>query len=143
MKMRIQIEIAPGELIDRITILEIKLARIDDTSKLDHVKNELATLSKSADRMRESILANSPEKAKLLDKYAVEVKEANEQVWDVLQKQRELEQAKDFGNEFVETSLAVYHVNDKRAIGKKKINELLDTDIAEVKSYPGTETPHA
>lgn len=137
MKMRIQIEIAPGELIDRVTILEIKLAKVDDPSKLEHIRNEYATLTKSVDRMREAVVGNrQAHKLKDLDKYAVEIKEANEKVWDVLQRQRELERAGDFGEEFIQTSLAVYHVNDERAAGKRKINELLDTDIAEVKSYP-------
>ena len=132
--MRIQIEIAPGELIDRITILSIKLARIEDPDKLHHIRNELTTLTQSAHRMRGGLTMNDQAHKLIdLDRFTLEIKE---KVWDVLQRQRELERLDDFGQEFIEVSLAVYHINDERAAGKRKINELLNTDIAEVKSYP-------
>ena len=135
--MRVQIEIAPGELVDRITILEIKLEMIDDPTKLQHIKNEHSILVESVERMRETLIINKQShKLKDLDRYVIEIREANEKIWNVLQRQRELERAGHFGDEFIRVSLAVYHINDERAVGKRKINELLDTDIAEVKSYP-------
>lgn len=133
--MRIQIDIAPGELVDRVTILEIKLARIDNPDKLKHVTAELKTLTASLDKMREWIAANSADKLPELHQHTVQIKEANAKIWDVLQKQRELEQDGSFGREFIEVSLDVYHTNDERADGKRKINELFNTDIAEVKHY--------
>lgn len=114
--------------------MEIKLAKIDDQAKLKHVKNEHDTLAESFDHMRCEII--EPHKVKKLDEYTIEIKKANEKVWDVLQRQRELERAGEFGHEFVKVSLEVYHVNDERAEAKRKINELFGTDIAEVKFYP-------
>jgi len=134
--MRIQIEIAPGELIDRMTILQVKKERIDDPEKLRHVENELDTLSASLMRMRAWMEGNRiTDKLSLLDQHTQEIKTANEKIWDVLQRQRDLENAGDLGEEFIKVSLEVYHVNDRRALAKRKINELLDTDIAEVKEY--------
>lgn len=128
--MRINVEIAPGELVDRITILEVKRDNIKDDSKLYHVNNELATLNASATKIREHLEGNKQYK-----KLVGELKTINQMIWDVLQKQRDLEAANNLGSEFIETCLDVYHANDRRALLKKKINELFDTDIAEVKEY--------
>lgn len=134
--MRIQIDIAPAELIDRITILEIKLASITDQEKISHVINDLNTLNKSAKAMREAVINNGQsDKLTILDQYTAEIKNANQEIWDVLQEQRDLEHSGDLGEKFVEASLKVYYVNDKRAHYKRLVNDLLGTDIAEVKFY--------
>jgi hypothetical protein len=134
--MRVQIEVAPGELIDRITILEVKRDSISDSEKLQHVKNELETLNASATKVREHLEGNKLyKKLESLAYCTGELKVVNKMIWDVLQKQRDLENDKDLGEEFIEVSLQVYHANDRRAALKRKINELLDTDIAEVKEY--------
>ena len=135
--MRVGIEIAPGELVDRITILQIKANKISDQTKLTHVINELDTLTKSSAHMQECLKAQGQsDKFHELNIHTDAIYKANERVWDVLQRQRELERAGEFGDEFVKVSLEVYHVNDERAEAKRKINELFGTDIAEMKFYP-------
>lgn len=129
--MRVAIEIAPGELLDKITILEIKRQDLSDQNKLRHVKTELELLNRSLS----TISHLNPEKIQELADHKEDLRNINQQIWDVLQRQRDLENAEDFGPDFVAVSLEVYHKNDERAEIKRKINQLLDTDIAEVKSY--------
>lgn len=132
--MRVIVEVAPGELYDKISILDIKMSRIRDQSKLSHVLNEHATLTKSAAELTAKL---STEDHSLLQEHISCLLSVNNLIWDVLQRQRDLENAKDFGEEFIRVSLDVYHLNDKRAEFKKKINEIFRSDIAEVKSYTG------
>lgn len=130
--MRVTVEVAPGELYDKISILDIKMSRICDQSKLSHVINEHTTLTRSAAELASKL----PQQSRiLLQEHIASLLSINNTIWDVLQKQRDLEYAKDFGREFVSASLDVYHLNDKRAEHKKKINEIFKSDIAEVKSY--------
>ena len=130
--MRVTVEVAPGELYDKISILDIKMSRICDQNKLSHVVNEHTTLIRSA----AELTAKLPQQSRLLlQEHIASLLSINNTIWDVLQKQRDLEHAKDFGQEFISTSLDVYHLNDKRAEYKKKINEIFGSDIAEVKSY--------
>lgn len=136
--MRIKIDVSPGELLDKITILNIKTEKIHDEDKLKYIKNELSTLTESYDLLFKWIEGNKlrhilPQ----LNEYIKELHEANFLLWDILQRQRDLEKNKNFGEEFISLSLDVYHTNDKRALYKRKINELLKSDIAEVKFYIG------
>jgi predicted nucleic acid-binding Zn-ribbon protein len=133
--MRINIEVAPGELIDRITILEIKLANITDEDKLRSIHNELETLGESARRMRESLEGEYEDTLGRLDKLALRLKEINQQIWDIEDRIRDLERDQDFGEDFVETARSVYFTNDQRAELKKEISMLFGSDIAEAKSY--------
>lgn len=134
--MRITIEVAPGELVDRIGILEIKLARITDADKLTKIKNELKALTNAAYRLRDLLEGNRQlEIMRQLDKLTVRLKETNEHIWDIEDRIRTLEFNQDFGQDFIETARSVYHTNDQRAELKKEINELFGSDIAEVKSY--------
>lgn len=140
--MRIIIEVAPGELIDRITILEIKLIRITDENKLSAIRNEFTTLTESVHQMRESLEGNKQQdKLQQLDTLALRLREANEQIWDIEDKIRQFEFNQDFGEDFVETARSVYYTNDLRAGLKKEISMLFGSDIAEEKSYSEYKCP--
>ena len=123
----ITVEVAPGELIDKIVILQIKLERMSDPAKLKNVKIEFDTLTAA----RDAAIPPSPE----LDALAAELKEVNERLWVIEDDIRDCERAKDFGPRFVELARAVYFTNDRRAEAKRKINDLLGSRIVEEKSY--------
>jgi hypothetical protein len=125
----IHIEVGPGELIDKLTILEIKQARITDPAKLANVTTELASLA----RTRDQAIAPSP----ALDALTAELKRINQQLWDIEDDIRACERARDFGPRFVALARAVYHHNDQRAATKRRINDLLSSTIVEEKSYAG------
>ena len=121
------IEAAPGELIDKITILEIKSARIRDGEKLRNVRKELETLVAARDR---TIL--SPDGLAAL---TAELRSVNETLWDIEDDVRVCERDGDFGPKFIELARSVYKNNDHRAALKRKINELLGSAIVEEKAY--------
>ena len=127
MKTSVSIEVAPGELIDKITILEIKLERIKDGDKLANVRLEWETLVKA----RDAVIEATPE----LDLLSAELKAANEALWDIEDDIRDCERQKDFGDAFVQLARSVYISNDKRAALKREINELLGSSLIEEKSY--------
>jgi hypothetical protein len=127
MNRTITVEIAPGELIDKITILEIKLARIADAAKLRNVRAEWETLV----RARDAAIASSPE----IEAETAALKRANETLWDVEDRLRECERNKDFGSRFVALARSVYLTNDERARLKRRINQLLGSRLIEEKSY--------
>jgi hypothetical protein len=123
----LSIEVSPGELIDKITILEIKLERIKDTLKLVNVRTEWETLTAA----RDDALPKSAE----LDRLAAELKEVNIRLWEIEDRIRDCERAKDFGAKFVELARGVYLNNDRRSEIKRAINELLGSRLVEEKSY--------
>ena len=123
----IMVEIAPGELLDKITILEIKLERITDEAKLANVRVEHTSLTKT----RAEALPTSAE----LDDLVAQLKDVNERLWVIEDDIRDCERAKDFGDEFVRLARAVYVSNDERAAVKRAINELLGSRLVEEKSY--------
>jgi uncharacterized protein DUF6165 len=125
--MKLMVEIAPGELIDKITILEIKLANIDDEAKLENVRREYEILMGT---FRAHIEETEDLRA-LID----QLRAANQKIWDIENDIRDLERAKDFGDRFVAVARSVYRSNDARAATKRKINELLNSVIVEEKSY--------
>ena len=127
MSETITVEIAPGELIDKITILEIKQERMDDVDKLANVRTEWETLTAS----RDAAIEKSPE----LDNLTAGLKAINEKLWVVEDDIRDCERNGDFGPEFVELARAVYFSNDKRAALKRQINVLLGSRLVEEKSY--------
>ncbi|MBT7943549.1 MAG: hypothetical protein HN719_09365 [Alphaproteobacteria bacterium] len=127
MKTSVIIEIAPGELIDKITILEIKLERIADAGKLANVRHEHDTLIKARDAVIEATTE--------LDRLSADLKTANEALWDIEDDIRDCERDKDFGDTFVQLARSVYISNDKRAALKREINELLGSSLIEEKSY--------
>jgi post-segregation antitoxin (ccd killing protein) len=123
----ILVEIAPGELVDRMTILVIKTERITDAAKLANVRIELETLQ----RARDAGVPASDE----LDRLTAELKAVNESLWEIEDDIRDCERAQDFGPRFIELARAVYVTNDQRAALKRQINDLLGSRIVEEKSY--------
>ncbi|MEE8334239.1 MAG: DUF6165 family protein [Alphaproteobacteria bacterium] len=123
----VAIEISPGELIDKITILEIKSERIGDAAKLENVRYELGLLGAT----RDESLADSAE----LDRLESELKSVNETLWEIEDDIRACEAAGDFGQTFVELARAVYRTNDRRAALKREIGALFGSKLVEEKSY--------
>lgn len=125
--MELRIAVAPGELIDKITILEIKAERIDDPEKLENVEYELSLL-------RETLKAEVPPSDQL-DRLTSELKRVNEALWTIEDDIRDHERAQRFDSRFIELARSVYRTNDERAAIKRRINELLGSAIREEKSY--------
>lgn len=123
----VSIEAAPGELIDKITILEIKAERIDDGPKRAHVTYELAALTRARD--------TAIEPSEALDALTDELRAVNEALWEVEDEIRACEREGDFGARFVELARSVYRTNDRRAALKREINAMLGARIVEEKSY--------
>lgn len=123
----ILIEIAPGELLDKLSILEIKQDRISDPGKLANVRVEYELLAAARAR------GIAPSAA--LDALFGRLKRVNATLWDVEDAIREEERAQRFGERFIELARAVYATNDERAAIKKEINRLLGSAIVEEKSY--------
>lgn len=124
------VEVAAGELLDKITILEIKSERITDAAKLANVRQELAALSAGRERV---------ERRGGLDNLIAELKHVNEALWEIEDELRVLERQHDFGPRFVELARSVYHQNDRRAAVKRRINEALGSRLVEEKSYQSYE----
>jgi hypothetical protein len=122
------IEVAPGELIDKITILQIKAERLQDEVKRSNVRTELALL---VARRQQEIRTSA-----VLADLSARLKQINEELWDVEDAIRECERAQEFGTRFVELARAVYQKNDARCAVKRQINELLGSALREEKSYP-------
>ena len=123
----ILVQIAPGELVDKITILEIKLQNIKDEVKLANILKEYNILIEIRDRHLKH--------NKSLDSLIAELKVTNEKLWEIEDLIREHEDAKDFGESFIELARSVYFTNDKRAKLKWKINMVMESDLVEEKSY--------
>lgn len=123
-----KVEVSNGELIDKLTILELKLTNITDVQKLTNIQKEHDELN--------------PLAGQLFDSYAEELKnlykqlaEINSELWTIEDDIRECERNKDFGSDFVSLARAVYFTNDKRSDVKKAINLLTDSGFVEEKSY--------
>ena len=121
--MKITVPISLGELYDKISILEIKLANIPDTNKLANVSKEYNELK--------SIANAYPIDEKLYEK----LREVNKELWDIEDGIRVKERNKDWGDDFVKLARRVYFSNDKRAEVKKEINLKYGSSIVEEKSY--------
>ena len=124
---KILAEISAGELVDKITILEIKKNKISDENKLKEIDKELNSLNNTMDKF---IL----EKSKILN-FKDQLKEINLKLWDIEDGKRTAEKNNDFGKKFIELARNVYKFNDERAKIKLKINEILGSNIKEVKSH--------
>ena len=124
---KILTEISAGELLDKISILEIKLDNIRDKEKIAEIKKEY----KSLEETRKSNIEISENLQKLID----QLREINLKLWNIEEEKRMCEKNSDFGNNFIQLSRNVYKNNDKRAKIKSDINELLGSNIKEVKSY--------
>ncbi len=120
------IDVSAGELFDRITILEIKLAKIVDPVRLQNVRREYEAIVQ--------VLAAGVEYGRVAMLRA-ELKAVNETLWDIEDRIRSHEHRKDFGSTFIELARAVYINNDRRAEIKRRINESLGSQLVEEKSY--------
>ena len=124
---KILTEISAGELLDKITILEIKLVKIKD-------KENLLEINKEYESLKETKNSNI-KLTKNLEKLIIQLKEINLKLWDIEDKKRICEKNKDFGQVFVDLSRSVYLNNDKRANIKSEINKILGSNIREIKKY--------
>ena len=120
-------EISAGELFDKITILQIKMEKIQDPEKQIIINKELTSLNET--------LTKHIEMNQDLEALMGELKNINFQLWDIEEGKRECERQKDFGDTFVQLARRVYQDNDKRAKVKAAINKLTNSNISEVKSY--------
>jgi hypothetical protein len=125
--MKIRVDIAPGELIDKLTILEIKLENIKDERKLANIRSEYADLM--------GVFRSSIAETSRLNTLIAELKRINATLWRIEDEIREQERAGTFGQAFVDLARSVYRTNDLRAATKREINELLNSGIIEEKSY--------
>lgn len=126
---------AVGELIDKITILEIKSSRLGDEEQLRNVRKELACLEKIA---QSSALVHPQ-----LETLKSELARVNESLWKIEDDIRICERTEDFGPSFVALARAVYRTNDQRAALKRRINFLFNSAIVEEKCYAGQDRPAA
>lgn len=123
----ISVPVSPGEVIDKITILEIKSERIDDHAKLANVRDELQLLEKAW----AAAAGDSPN----VDDQRGRLKQVNEALWDIEDAIRREEKAAAFGDRFIELARSVYVRNDERAAVKREINDKLGSRLVEEKSY--------
>lgn len=124
--MTVSIEIGIGELMDRYTILKIKMSEIKDPQKLSNVQKEYEYLSEHILKLEEK---------EGIQELVNELFEINEELWDIEDELRQMEASQIFDEEFVETARMVYKMNDQRAAVKKKINLLYNSAFVEEKSY--------
>jgi len=126
--MKILAEISVGELFDKITILNIKTKKISDNDKLQNIHTELKTLN---DQSKKITISDT----QALNDLVLKLQQINEDLWDIENFKRECEAKKDFGESFIQLSRDVHFKNDKRAIIKKEINLLSNSQIVEEKEY--------
>ena len=119
-----QIEVSNGEIADKLTIIEIKLERIKDKSKL-------ANLQKEYDILNDAVSSIIDKKNQLY----LDLLDINNQLWDIEDHIRDLEREKKFDDDFVQTARSVYFINDRRSDVKRRINELTGSNLTEEKSY--------
>ena len=121
--MNLYSEISAGELIDKISILQIKSEKIKDENKLDHINREKEVLSKEAQKLH------------LHQNWLDKIKEVNFKLWKIEDDIRDKERKKEFDQEFIELARAVYFTNDERFNVKNEINLWYSSNIVEQKSY--------
>ena len=122
-----QVPISWGELFDKITILQIKLENLTSKNALENVEQELKKL--------QSILTQNGPKTMETIRLEGELRQINQQLWDIEDKIRDKERAKSFDDEFIQLARSVYVTNDERSRIKRKINDMLGSELVEEKSY--------
>lgn len=125
--MTILIRVPAGDLIDKISILEIKSIKIKDKSKFVEITKELKYLNR--------IYIKTIKNKTVIDGLKKKLFKINSKLWNIENKIRELEADKNFNNDFIKTARSVYQWNDKRAKIKNKINELTNSEFKEIKEY--------
>ena len=124
---KILIEVSIGELLDKISILEIKNEKIKDPKKLEYISYEYSILKKQLD---DNVNIDDN-----LNKLFKSLKEINSKLWDIEDDKRQCEKDKDFGDKFIRLSRDVHFLNDDRAKIKLDINSYTGSKIKEVKEY--------
>jgi len=132
---QIQVPVSPGELLDKITILEIKSERMNDAAKLANVRLELSILNNT--------WTGTVTPDDTIERIHAELKRINEALWEIEDDIREKERAGEFDARFIELARSVYVTNDQRAAAKKELNVYLGSDIVEEKSYADYTTDSA
>ena len=127
MMEQIQVPVSPGELLEKITILEIKSERMSDVAKLANVRLELSILNATWS-------ASVPSDA-TIERIHADLKRINEALWEIEDDIRDKERAGELDEGFIALARAVYVTNDQRAAAKKELNLHLGSDIVEEKSY--------
>lgn len=125
--MSVLVPVSWGELIDKITILEIKLVNLTEETALANVRKEHSALCETRDAA-----APLPDG---LSKLTLELLDINKSLWAIEDDIRECERHREFGEGFVKLARSVYHTNDRRSAVKRRINELMKSDFFEEKSY--------
>ena len=125
--MLLNLQTAPGEFLDKLTILEIKSERMSDAGKLANVRHELGLLRET--------WAASPLSVRDVAALVAQLKQVNETLWEIEDAIRVKEAAQAFDAEFVELARSVYRTNDRRAAIKRELNVALGSEILEEKSY--------
>ena len=123
-KSDMKLEVSNGEIADKLTIIEIKLSKITDPTKLANIRNEYEVVNQA--------MSTIMEKSHPLYRQLYEI---NSQLWVIEDHIRDLERAKDFGDDFIQTARSVYFINDNRSDVKRKINEVTGSKLFEEKSY--------
>ena len=124
---KIIVEVSVGELLDKISILEIKKEKIKDPEKLKFISNEHSILK---DQLKKNVKSGDK-----LNKLFHDLKEINAKLWVIEDNKRDCEKNKDFGDKFIKLSRDVHFLNDDRAKIKLEINNLTGSSIKEIKEY--------
>lgn len=123
--MMVQVKVSLGELVDKLSILEIKSQKISDPQKLEHVNREKKSLQETLDDLA----------LEGIEAFQKELFEVNSELWDIEDRIREKERNSQFDGEFIEIARAVYVTNDKRFDVKDRCNRHFGSSLQEVKSY--------
>ena len=124
---KILVEVSAGELLDKISILEIKKEKITDSEKLKFINNELDVLKAAADK---NIKINGK-----IDTLFKSLKDINSKLWVIEDQKRMCEKNSDFSEKFIKLSRDIHFLNDERAKIKLEINQILGSNIKEIKQY--------
>ena len=127
---KILIETSLGELIDKISILEIKIDKIEDKTNKEEITKEYTSLTNALTKIKLS----SNERTRIND-FIIKLKEINIRLWNVENEKRLAEKNKNFDKKFIEHARNVYKLNDERAKVKRQVNESFDSNIKEIKKY--------
>ncbi len=123
----IHVPVSPGEVLDKITILEIKSERIKDADKLVNVKRELELLQAAWEKF--------VDEDETVQRIHAKLKSINEDLWEIEDDIRDKERAREFDQVFIDLARSVYVTNDRRADAKKELNVYLGSEMVEEKSY--------